>query len=114
MEPLELTTHSRERHGAHARVRHDRRAPRRRAVRAQIDRYLCYATTPSAGAASFTPVARSLADAFTPATMFTLRRVGGLCKLLGDHDPTKAERTMKAMLQMKKLDIATLKRAHAG
>jgi predicted 3-demethylubiquinone-9 3-methyltransferase (glyoxalase superfamily) len=37
-----------------------------------------------------------------------------LPELLGDHDPTKAERTMKAMLQMKKLDIATLKRAHAG
>jgi hypothetical protein len=46
---------------------------------AQIDRYLCYATTPSAVAVSFTPVARSLEDAFTPATMFTLRRVGGLC-----------------------------------
>lgn len=37
-----------------------------------------------------------------------------LPELLGDHDPTKAERTMKAMLQMKKLDIATLRRAHAG
>jgi predicted 3-demethylubiquinone-9 3-methyltransferase (glyoxalase superfamily) len=31
-----------------------------------------------------------------------------------DADPAKAERTMQAMLQMKKLDIAALKRAHDG
>jgi predicted 3-demethylubiquinone-9 3-methyltransferase (glyoxalase superfamily) len=37
-----------------------------------------------------------------------------LSELLADPDPAKAGRTMKAMLQMKKLDIATLKRAHAG
>jgi predicted 3-demethylubiquinone-9 3-methyltransferase (glyoxalase superfamily) len=35
-----------------------------------------------------------------------------LGKLLGDPDPVKSERTMKAMLQMKKMDIAGLQRAH--
>jgi predicted 3-demethylubiquinone-9 3-methyltransferase (glyoxalase superfamily) len=31
-----------------------------------------------------------------------------------DPDPGKSGRAMEAMLRMKKLDIATLKRAHAG
>jgi predicted 3-demethylubiquinone-9 3-methyltransferase (glyoxalase superfamily) len=35
-------------------------------------------------------------------------------ELIGDRDPAKAGRVMKAMLKMKKLDIATLKKAHAG
>ena len=35
-----------------------------------------------------------------------------LGKMLGDTDPAKAARVMKAMLQMVKLDIATLKRAY--
>jgi predicted 3-demethylubiquinone-9 3-methyltransferase (glyoxalase superfamily) len=34
--------------------------------------------------------------------------------LIGDPDPKKAGRVMKAMLQMKRLDIAALKKAHAG
>jgi predicted 3-demethylubiquinone-9 3-methyltransferase (glyoxalase superfamily) len=34
--------------------------------------------------------------------------------LLGDRDPAKAGRAMTAMLKMQKLDIAALKRAHAG
>jgi predicted 3-demethylubiquinone-9 3-methyltransferase (glyoxalase superfamily) len=34
-----------------------------------------------------------------------------LPKLLSDPDPTKAQRVMEAMLQMKKLDIATLQQA---
>jgi predicted 3-demethylubiquinone-9 3-methyltransferase (glyoxalase superfamily) len=34
--------------------------------------------------------------------------------LLGDKDRTKADRVMKALLQMKKLDIAALQRAHSG
>lgn len=34
-----------------------------------------------------------------------------LAELLGDKDPEKAQRVMKAMLQMKKLDIETLKQA---
>lgn len=34
--------------------------------------------------------------------------------LLGDKDPQKAGRAMQAMLKMQKLDIAELKRAHAG
>jgi len=35
-----------------------------------------------------------------------------LGKLLGDKDPQRAGRVMQAMLKMKKLDIATLERAH--
>ncbi len=34
--------------------------------------------------------------------------------LLGDDDDEKAKRAMEAMLKMKKLDIAKLKKAHAG
>jgi predicted 3-demethylubiquinone-9 3-methyltransferase (glyoxalase superfamily) len=34
--------------------------------------------------------------------------------LLGDPDPEKSGRAMKAMLTMKKLDIDALERAHAG
>jgi predicted 3-demethylubiquinone-9 3-methyltransferase (glyoxalase superfamily) len=34
--------------------------------------------------------------------------------LLGDDDEVKAGRAMQAMMKMKKLDIATLKKAHAG
>lgn len=37
-----------------------------------------------------------------------------LGELLGDPDPAKAQRAMQAMLQMKKIDIAALQRAHAG
>jgi predicted 3-demethylubiquinone-9 3-methyltransferase (glyoxalase superfamily) len=37
-----------------------------------------------------------------------------LMKLLNDHDPEKARRVMKAMLQMKKIDIEPLKRAAKG
>lgn len=37
-----------------------------------------------------------------------------LGELLGDADPAKSQRTMQAMLQMKKLDIAALRRAHDG
>ena len=35
-----------------------------------------------------------------------------LSKLLGDKDPVKSQRVMRALLQMRKLDIAALKRAH--
>ena len=35
-----------------------------------------------------------------------------LPELLSDSDPLKADRTMKAMLQMKKLDLGKLKQAH--
>jgi predicted 3-demethylubiquinone-9 3-methyltransferase (glyoxalase superfamily) len=35
-----------------------------------------------------------------------------LGELLGDPDPAKAKRVMEAMLEMKKLDIAGLRRAH--
>jgi predicted 3-demethylubiquinone-9 3-methyltransferase (glyoxalase superfamily) len=34
--------------------------------------------------------------------------------MLQDKDPARAQRTMAAMLAMQKLDIAALKRAHAG
>jgi predicted 3-demethylubiquinone-9 3-methyltransferase (glyoxalase superfamily) len=37
-----------------------------------------------------------------------------LSQLLGDKDATKAGRAMRAMLKMKKLDIAALERAHEG
>ena len=38
----------------------------------------------------------------------------GLEKLLTDPDPERAQRAMKAMLGMKKLDVAELQRAAAG
>ena len=37
-----------------------------------------------------------------------------LIEMLGDHDSDKSQRAMQAMLQMKKLDIAALKRAYDG
>jgi predicted 3-demethylubiquinone-9 3-methyltransferase (glyoxalase superfamily) len=37
-----------------------------------------------------------------------------LIEMLTDSDPDKSQRAMKAMLQMKKLDIDKLKRAYAG
>ncbi|HEX6927682.1 MAG TPA: VOC family protein [Gammaproteobacteria bacterium] len=37
-----------------------------------------------------------------------------LVELASDPDPVKSQRVMQAMLQMKKLDIAALKKAHAG
>lgn len=37
-----------------------------------------------------------------------------LDKLLQDEDSEKADRAMKAMLQMKKIDIAKLQEAHDG
>jgi len=37
-----------------------------------------------------------------------------LSKMLSDKDPAKAGRAMQAMLQMRKLDIAALKRAFEG
>ncbi len=37
-----------------------------------------------------------------------------LAKMLGDKDPEKAARVMQAMLKMRKIDIAELKRAYEG
>lgn len=37
-----------------------------------------------------------------------------LGELLGDKDPVKANRVMQAMLQMGKIDIATLRKAYQG
>jgi predicted 3-demethylubiquinone-9 3-methyltransferase (glyoxalase superfamily) len=37
-----------------------------------------------------------------------------LIELLEDKDPAKSQRAMKAMLQMKKIDIAALKQAAEG
>ena len=37
-----------------------------------------------------------------------------LIEMIGDKDPQKAQRVMEGMLQMKKIDIATLKRAYEG
>lgn len=37
-----------------------------------------------------------------------------LDELISDPDPVKSQRVMKAMLQMKKIDIAALKRAYEG
>ena len=38
----------------------------------------------------------------------------GMAEVLGDPDPARAERAMKAMLGMKKLDVAALKAAADG
>ena len=35
-------------------------------------------------------------------------------RMVQDPDPAKSQRVMKAMMQMKKLDIAELERAHRG
>ena len=37
-----------------------------------------------------------------------------LFRLMSDSDPEKSRRVMEAMLQMKKIDVPTLERAHAG
>jgi predicted 3-demethylubiquinone-9 3-methyltransferase (glyoxalase superfamily) len=37
-----------------------------------------------------------------------------LLEMIADKDPAKSKRVMEAMMQMKKLDIATLKRAYEG
>lgn len=37
-----------------------------------------------------------------------------MSQLIGDKDPAKSGRVMNAILKMKKLDIAALKKAHAG
>ena len=37
-----------------------------------------------------------------------------LAELMGDKDPEKSKRVMQAMLQMDKIEIDPLKRAHAG
>jgi predicted 3-demethylubiquinone-9 3-methyltransferase (glyoxalase superfamily) len=37
-----------------------------------------------------------------------------LFRLMSDPDPEKSRRVMEAMLQMKKIDVPTLERAHAG
>jgi predicted 3-demethylubiquinone-9 3-methyltransferase (glyoxalase superfamily) len=39
---------------------------------------------------------------------------GVLIEMMGDPDPEKSGRAMKAMLQMKKIDIGALKRAYLG
>jgi len=53
------------------------------------------------------PIDRSEAPFSTPSEAD--RRLGDL---IGHKDPGKAGRAMAAMMQMKKLDIAALKRAH--
>ena len=37
-----------------------------------------------------------------------------LIEMIGDSDPAKANRVMKAMMKMKKIDIEALKKAYAG
>lgn len=37
-----------------------------------------------------------------------------LFRLMSDPDPEKSKRVMEAMLQMKKIDVGVLERAHAG
>jgi predicted 3-demethylubiquinone-9 3-methyltransferase (glyoxalase superfamily) len=37
-----------------------------------------------------------------------------LFEMLQDRDPAKSDRVMKALLQMKKLDLAALQRAYEG
>jgi predicted 3-demethylubiquinone-9 3-methyltransferase (glyoxalase superfamily) len=38
----------------------------------------------------------------------------GLSEMVSDPDPEKAKRVMRAMLEMKKIDIATLEKAYRG
>jgi predicted 3-demethylubiquinone-9 3-methyltransferase (glyoxalase superfamily) len=38
----------------------------------------------------------------------------GLAEMFADPDRAKADRVMQAMLRIKKLDVAALKRAYAG
>jgi predicted 3-demethylubiquinone-9 3-methyltransferase (glyoxalase superfamily) len=52
-----------------------------------------------------------LKDRFGVSWQVVPRQLG---EYMSDPDPEKAGRTMQAMLQMKKLDIAGLKRAHDG
>jgi len=52
-----------------------------------------------------------LQDRFGVSWQVVPRQLG---EYMSDPDPEKAGRTMQAMLQMKKLDIAGLKRAHDG
>jgi len=47
----------------------------------------------------------------TPQSISAQARV---IELLADKDPKRSERVMKAMLQMRKIDIAALKRAYEG
>lgn len=35
-------------------------------------------------------------------------------RMMGDSDPAKSDRVMQAVLQMKKIDVATVERAYAG
>jgi hypothetical protein len=46
--------------------------------------------------------------------MHSPRTLGATSELLADEDGAKAERAMKAMLAMKKIDIARLKKAAAS
>lgn len=66
---------------------------------------------------------RLLEGGGTPQQCGWLKDRYGLCwqiipealpKLISDPDPQKAERAMKAMLQMVKIDIAALEAAHRG
>jgi predicted 3-demethylubiquinone-9 3-methyltransferase (glyoxalase superfamily) len=52
-----------------------------------------------------------LTDRFGVSWQIVPRQLG---EYMSDPDPEKAGRAMRAMLQMKKLDIAGLKRAHDG
>jgi hypothetical protein len=45
----------------------------------QVDRYLCYSTSPSTGSSPFAPIQKSLQDAFPPITTYTLKKVAALC-----------------------------------
>ena len=52
-----------------------------------------------------------LTDRFGVSWQIIPRALG---ELLGDEDPEKANRVMEAMLQMGKIDVERLRRAHAG
>lgn len=52
------------------------------------------------------------AQKITPFLWFDNEAEEALTEILKDQDPKQSQRVMKALMQMKKLDVPTLKRAY--